>query len=128
MSGFPALSQHLARHRETTGYIFEWECLCGVDGRQDGPSHAEHQDAEWTRACTVSTVGQLDAFDFPMGTTIQEIHTGDCCTERFCDFYPPKWEMAHQCGWTRVGAMFDPDSQTPRFPVLLIWTPGAQGA
>ena len=57
--------------------------------------------------------------------TVQEIHTGECCTdtERFCDFYPPLWEMAFQCGWTRAGKKYDPDDDAPRLPVRLLWNP-----
>jgi hypothetical protein len=58
-----------------------------------------------------------------MGTIVQEIHTGECCDEKFCDFYQPLWEMAFQCGWTRPGHLYDPDDDSPRLPVRLLWHP-----
>jgi hypothetical protein len=62
--------------------------------------------------------------NWPMGTVVQEVHTGTCCPEEpMCDFYAPLWEMAFQCGWTRAGKSFDPNDDEPRIPLRLLWHP-----
>lgn len=78
----------------------------------------------WLKPLAVIDVDELD---WPMGVVVQEIHTGTCCAERFCDFYPPLWEMAFQCWWTRAGKMYDPDDDSPRLPVRLLWHPEWEG-
>lgn len=76
-------------------------------------------------ACDLKPLDILreDTADWPMGTVIQEVHTGDCCDEKFCDFYPQLWEMAFSCGWSRAGKFYDPDDESPRLPVRLLWHP-----
>lgn len=69
----------------------------------------------------VESEAELLSLDWPMGAVVQEIHNGECCDERFCDFYPPLWEMAFQCGWARVGKYYDPDDDLPRLPVRVLW-------
>lgn len=36
---------------------------------------------------------------------------------------PAIWEFVFQTGWARAGQMFNPDDQTPVFPVTVIFTP-----
>lgn len=81
-----------------------------------------HLDAQ-KRANRIDTVAELNALDWPMGTVIQEIHTGDCCGEKHCDFYPPLWEMAFQCGWSRAGRLYDPEDGEPRLPCRVLYRP-----
>lgn len=71
----------------------------------------------------ITTPEQLHSPDWLMGTVIQEIHTGDCCEEPHCDFYPPLWEFAFSCGWSRAGKLYDPNDDTPRLPARLLWHP-----
>jgi hypothetical protein len=68
----------------------------------------------------------LQSNAWPMGTVVQEIHTGSCCgTEQpFCDFYEQLWVMQFQMGWMRVEAeYFDGADDSPRLPVRLLWHP-----
>ncbi|ARG91431.1 hypothetical protein B1T50_04775 [Mycobacterium kansasii] len=67
--------------------------------------------------------------DWQMGSVVQEVHTGDCCEgEEFCDFYPQLWEMAFMCGWTRSGSYYNPDDDSPRLPVRVLWNPAWEDA
>lgn len=66
---------------------------------------------------------ELHNLRWEMGTVVQEIHDGACCDAPHCDFYQPLWEMAFQCGWTRAGKMFDPDDDSPRLPVRVLFDP-----
>lgn len=69
-------------------------------------------------ARTITTIEQLDAPDWPVGTVIQEMPADDL------DFYPQLWEMAFQCGWTRAGRKYDPDDETPTLPARVLHRPG----
>lgn len=71
----------------------------------------------------ITTEDELQSSAWPMGAVVQEIHDGECCNERFCDFYPQLWEMAFACGWTRAGKMYDHQDDSPRLPVRLLWHP-----
>lgn len=67
--------------------------------------------------------------DWQMGSVVQEVHTGDCCQdEEYCDFYPQLWEMAFMCGWTRSGSYYNPDDDSPRLPVRVLWNPAWEDA
>lgn len=76
----------------------------------------------------LTTEDELHSLQWPMGTVVQEIHTGECCTEPFCDFYQPLWEMAFKCGWTRAGRMYDDNDDSPRLPVRVLWNPAVTHA
>ncbi len=76
----------------------------------------------------ITTEDELHSLQWQMGTVVQEVHTGHCCTEPFCDFYQPLWEMAFQCGWTRAGRMYDDNDDSPRLPVRVLWNPAVTHA
>jgi hypothetical protein len=73
----------------------------------------------------LETQDQLNE-NWPMGTVIQEVHTGTCCgsEEPYCDFYEQLWVMQFQMGWMRAGAEhFDENDDEPRLPCRLLWHP-----
>ncbi|OCH80184.1 hypothetical protein [Gordonia sp. UCD-TK1] len=81
--------------------------------------HGEHVAA----VIRDSRVVRSDNLDdsWPTGTVIQEIHDcGELCEN--C-FYPPLWEMAFQCGWSRVGKMYDPGDDQPAWPCRVLYLP-----
>ncbi|WVX88633.1 hypothetical protein SEA_CHEESETOUCH_91 [Gordonia phage CheeseTouch] len=127
----PSLESLLAQHRPdlAIGTKKRVYCTCNEWGafvetvQQADREHAAHV----AEVISDSRVLQSDNLDdsWPTGTVIQEIHDcgklcGDC-------FYPQLWEMAFQCGWSRVGKSYDPDDDQPAFPCRLLWVP-ADGA
>lgn len=72
----------------------------------------------------VTSADDLSSTSWPVGTVVQEIHTGNCCEahEFLCDLYPPQWEKAER-GWTRSGKQYNPDHDEPRLPVQMLWHP-----
>ncbi len=72
---------------------------------------------------TINDKAELFSPSWPMGTVIQEIHTGECCEEPNCDFYQPLWEMGFMVGWCRAGKPYNHEDDEPQLPVRVLYNP-----
>ena len=109
---FPTHTVCMARHRETTGRLIDWECVCGATG--DGhQSHSRHQGEAWRAACAITTVEQLAELACDPtscdGAVIKTSQFGDIC------------ESNNDGTWNELGGHSRIPADQVVLPALLLW-------